>query len=160
MNKREFTDYLMQWNFEKPFTLRDFSGFAPSALVASETLPLVACLAKKLGVQGFRTLTGLNGNINIPVQKTRNAVAVKGLNDSAEDYSPEFENKTLSPVKITGSTVIGKELLVNSNSDVEAFIIDSITKEIAYKVESYMLEKVAEGAGKTITLNGLNNIKW
>ena len=32
--------------------------------------------------------------------------------------------------------------LVQANDDVEAFVIDSLTREISYKIEAYMLGKV------------------
>jgi hypothetical protein len=51
-------------------------------------------------------------------------------------------------------------MLVASNSDVEAFIIDSITRELAAEVEAYMLKKVAEGAGKEINYASLNAVTW
>jgi len=160
MNRKEFREFLQARNFDNPFVMRDFSGFAPKALVATETLPLVAMLEKKLGLKGYRTISGLNSQIEIPVQKSRNTVTAPGVNEASTDSNPTFEKLTLAPVKFTASTVIGKEMLVASNSDVEAFIIDSITRELAYEVENYMLQKVATGAGKEITYSALNAMTW
>lgn len=160
MNRKEFREFLQARNFDNPFVMRDFSGFAPKALVATETLPLVAMLEKKLGLKGYRTISGLNSQIEIPVQKSRNTVTTPGINEASTDSNPTFEKLTLAPVKFTASTVIGKEMLVASNSDVEAFIIDSITRELAYEVENYMLGKVATGAGREINYSALNAMTW
>ena len=51
-------------------------------------------------------------------------------------------------------------MLVNSNDDVEAFIVDSITRELAYKVEDYLLSKVTAGAGHTVTYSSNSAITW
>jgi hypothetical protein len=51
-------------------------------------------------------------------------------------------------------------MLANTNSDVEAFIIDSLLKEISYKIEAMMLGKVAEGAGKEINYSAVTAVTW
>lgn len=160
MNKREFSEFLQARNFDRPFELRDFTGFASPALVGTETIGLAQALEKRLGVKGYRTLQGLRNNITIPVQTGRIAVTTPGINEPATDSNPVFESVTLAPVKFTASTVIGKQMLANSNSDVEAFIVDSLMKEIAYKVENYMLAKVAEGAGKEINYASADAITY
>ena len=139
--KREFTSYLRAGNFTEKFTLRAFDGFGGqagengAALIGSENYPLVAALTKKMGVKGFRTLSGLTSNISIPVQTGRSTIEKKdNLRDTASVTAPVFTNKTLSPVKFVGNVRIGKELLVQANDDVVAFIIDSLTKEIGYKL--------------------------
>jgi len=147
MEKR-FAQYLSERQFEQPFMLRDFAGFADSALVGTETTPLVSALDRKLGVKGYRAINGLRSNITIPVQNSRLTVGEVGICESATDSNPTFEKVELSPKKITGSVLVCKEMLANTNSDVEAFIIDALLKEISYKIENMMLEKVAESAGK------------
>lgn len=155
-----FADYLKQRNFEKPFTLRDFTGFTDADLVGTQTTPLVAALDKRLGVKGFRALNGLHSNISIPVQTTRIQVADKDICAPAEDSNPAFTAVELSPNKITGSVLVCKQMLVNTNSDVEAFIIDSLLKEISYKVQQKMLAAVASAAATTITYSNINSITW
>jgi HK97 family phage major capsid protein len=121
----------------------------------------VAALEKVIGVKGFRTLAGLTSNISIPVQTTRNvAYQTEHLRDAATTSNPVFTPVLMTPVKISGNTRIGKELLVQANDDVEAFIIDSLTKEIGYKVEDYMLGKVATGASGSVTYSALGAIDW
>lgn len=160
MNKKQFANFLSERNFDKPFVMRDFTGFADQALVGTETTPLVAALDKRLGVKGYRAINGLRSNISIPVQATRLAVGEVGICDPATDTKPQFENVELTPHKITGSVLICKEMLANTNSDVEAFIIDSLLKEISYKIEAMMLGKVAEGAGKEINYSAVTAVTW
>lgn len=158
--KNEFRDFLSERNFDKPFVMRDFTGFADASLVGTETTPLVAALDKKLGVKGYRALNGLRSNISIPIQSTRLTVGEVGICEDSADTKPQFEAVELTPHKITGSVLICKEMLANTNSDVQAFIIDSLLKEITYKTEALMLSKVAESAGKEINYASVNAITW
>lgn len=166
MNKRDFINFIKSRNYEQGFNLRDFSGFGGmtgeggNALIGTEVMPLVQALTRKIGVKGFRTLTGLTQNVTIPVQTARPTAEKKGLRESATTSSPVFENKTLSPVKISGNTIIGAELLYQANDDIIAYVIDSLTRQIAYKTEAYILEKVAEGAGGEVTYSDLKSISF
>lgn len=163
----KFAEYLREGNFNEKFTVRNFTGFGGQTgeggapLIGTETQPLVAALEKVIGVKGFRTMAGLTSNISIPVQTTRNvAYQTAHLRDAATTSNPAFTNVTLSPVKISGNTLIGRELLVQANDDVEAFVIDSLTKEIGYKVEDYLLGKVTAGATGSVTYSALTAIDW
>ena len=166
MNKRDFINFIKSRNYEQGFNLRDFSGFGGmtgeggNALIGTEVMPLVQALTRKMGVKGFRTLTGLTQNVTIPVQTARPTAEKKGLRESATTSSPVFTNKTLSPVKISGNTIIGAELLYQANDDIVAYVIDSLTRQIAYKTEAYILEKVAEGAGGEVTYSDLKSISF
>ena len=166
-NTMKFADYLREGNFNEKFALRTFAGFGGQTgeggapLIGTETQPLVAALEKVIGVKGFRTIAGLTSNISIPVQTTRNvAYQTEHLRDVATTSNPVFTNVMLTPVKISGNTRIGKELIAQANDDIEAFIIDSLTKEIGYKVEDYLLSKVAAGASSSVTYSALNAIDW
>lgn len=166
-NTMKFAEYLREGNFNDKFTVRTFAGFGGQTgeggapLIGTETQPLVAALEKVIGVKGFRTIAGLTSNISIPVQTTRNtAYQTTHLRDAATTSNPAFTNVMLTPVKISGNTRIGKELIAQANDDVEAFIIDSLTKEIGYKVEDYLLGKVTAGATGSVTYSALTAIDW
>lgn len=167
-NIMKFADYLREGNFNEKYTLnRTYTGFGGQTgeggapLIGTETQPLVAALEKVIGVKGYRTISGLTSNISIPVQSTRNvAYQTTHLRDAATTSNPAFTNVMLTPVKISGNTRIGKELIAQVNDDVEAFLIDSLTKEIGYKVEDYMLGKVATGASGSVTYSALTAINW
>ena len=167
MNTKEnFRDFIKSGNFEKPFTFRDFTGFGGGVgaggtpLIGTDTQPLVQALTRKMGVSGFRTLSGLHFNVSIPVQTTRNVVYQTGLNEAATTSNPGFTAVTLSPVKISGNTVVGKDLLTQCNDDIVAFVVDSLQKEIAYKIEDYMLGKVVASNPTEINYSALSAIDW
>ena len=166
-SKREFKEFLEKREFDKPFNFRSFTGFGGltgqggQSLIGTETLPLVKILEKKLGVKGYRVLSGLTSNITIPVQTTRNvAYATTNLRDAATESNPGFTPVTLTPTKISGNTTIGKELLTQVNDDVIAFVIDSLLKEISYKIEDYMLGKVVAANPTEINYSALNAIDF
>jgi HK97 family phage major capsid protein len=144
--------------------MRDFAGFSGATggtgLIGTDTLSLVEVLKKKLSLTGISTMSGLTGNISVPVQTGRIAVSQTGMTGAAEASKPEFTNKVLSPVKFTGNCVIGADLLAQCNDDVSAFVLNSLLAEISYKVEDYILGKVAEGAGNTVTYSGISAVKW
>lgn len=166
-SKREFKEFLEKREFDKPFNFRTFTGFGGltgqggQSLIGTETLPLVQILEKKLGVKGYRVLSGLTSNITIPVQTTRNvAYVTDNLRDAATESNPGFTPVTLTPHKISGNTTIGKELLTMVNDDVISFVIDSLLKEISYKIEDYMLAKVVAGNPTEINYSALNAIDF
>ena len=166
----KFQEYLRAGDFSSKFTFnRDApyggfggqSGEGGASLIGTETKPLVAALEKVIGVKGFRTMAGLTSNISIPVQTSRNVIyKTDHLRDAGTASNPAMTPVAMSPVKLTGNTRIGKELLVQANDDIEAFVIDSLTKEIGYKVEDYLLGKVATGAGGSVTYSALSAIDW
>lgn len=161
MKNEQFKNFLRGGDFQSPFTLRGYEGWTDAALVGTETYPLVKALEKKMGVQGFKSLSGLRQNISIPVQKTRVAITQTAtLHDDATEGKPEFESRMLSPKKFTGMVRISKDLLTLCTDDIEAFIIDSLTAEIGYKFESYLLGQVAAAATNTVTYSGLDAFTW
>lgn len=166
-SKREFREYIEKREFDKPFNFRSFSGFGGltgqggESLIGTQVLPLVQILQKKLGVKGYRVLSSLTSNITIPVQTTRNVAYVTDhLRDAATESNPGFTPVTLTPHKISGNTTIGKELLTQVNDDVIAFVIDSLLKEISYKIEDYMLGKVVAGNPTEINYASLGSIDF
>ena len=165
--KNEFREFLQARDYDKPFMLRDFTGFGGknaengAPLIGTETMPLVAALEKRMGVKGFRVLSGLTSNVSIPVQTGRQTISQKSdIRDAASNSNPVFSAKTLTPVKFAGVTRVGKELLVQANDDVIAFVIDSLTKEIGYTLQSYMLGKVESAASNAITYTDSNSFDW
>lgn len=158
--KHEFRDFLAARDFDKPFVMRDFTGFTDADLTGTQTTPLVPALAKRMGLKGYRAINGLHSNISIPVETTRVQVGAKDICAPADDSNPEFTNVTLSPNKITGSVLICKQMLANTNSDVEAYIIDALLKEITYQIEAMMLGKVATAAATEINYASINAITW
>ena len=165
--KREFQEFLKARNYDKPFVLRTFTGFGGKtgeggeSLIGTDTLDLIPALRKKLGIKGFRTMNGLHYNVSIPVQTSRNTIyQTADLRTAANESNPAFTNKTLTPVKLSGNTVIGTELIVQANDDIVGFVIDSLTREISFKLEDFMLGKVIAANPTEINYASLSAIDW
>ena len=159
-SKRDFQDYLKSRNFDKPFVLRDFTGYGAS-LIGTDTIELVPALEKIMGVKGFRTLNGLHYNVSIPVQTGRNTIyQTADLRTAATTSNPAFTNKVLTPVKLSGNTVIGTELIVQANDDIVGFVMSSLEKEIAYKLQDFLLSKVVSANPAEINYASLSAIDW
>lgn len=165
--KQEFRDYITAGNFDKPFNFRTFEGFGGltgqggESLIGTQTLPLVQILEKRMGVKGYRVLSGLTSNISIPVQTTRNtAYITDNLRDAVTESNPAFTPVVLTPHKIGGACEIGKELLTQVNDDIISFVIDSLLKEISYSIQSLMLDKVVAANPTQINYSSLASIDW
>ena len=139
--------------------LREFNGLTGGA-VGTETVEFAKVLQKKLGVKGYRVMSGLTSNVSIPVLKNRFAIAETELNGTATTSANTFEQRTLQPKKFVGEVVVGEDLLLQANDDVEAFVIESLTAEIAAKVQAYMLKKAKEYAKEAFVFADVKNIKW
>lgn len=165
--KREFQEFLKARNYDKPFVLRTFTGFGGKtgeggeSLIGTDTIDLIPALRKKMGLKGFRTMEGLHYNVSIPVQTSRNTIyQTADLRTAATESNPAFTQKVLTPVKLSGNTVIGTELIVQANENIIGFIIDSLTNEIAFKLEDFMLGKVIAANPTEINYSALSAIDW
>lgn len=139
--------------------LRDFNGLTGGA-IGTETTEFAKVLEKKLGIQGYRVMSGLTSNVSIPVLKNRFDIAETDLNGEATTSANTFESRILQPKKFVGQVVVGEDLLLQANDDVEAFVIDTLTAEIAAKVQAYMLKKAKEYAKKAFIFDDVKNVKW
>lgn len=111
-------------------------------------LPLQANLV--LSQAGVRMMTGLKGNISWP---SFNDVDVywEGENTEAKDAGGKFNKGALvSPVRLTAHASFSKQLLVQDNIDVEAFIRNRIAQKMAQKIEetAFSKAKLSEYAPK------------
>lgn len=165
--KTEFRDFIKAGDFDKSFMLRDFTGFGGqegqngAPLIGTTTFPLVAALQKVMGLRNFRTLSNLHFNVSIPVQTGRPTPQVlSDVRAAAAESNPSFTAKVLTPVKISANTIIGKDLLLQAEDSVTQFVIDSLVKEIGYKVENFMLNKIIEAQPTEINYSSLSAIDW
>lgn len=113
-------------------------------------LPLQANLV--LSQAGVRMMTGLRGNISWP-SFTDVDVYWEGENTEAKDAGGKFNKGSLvSPVRLTATAAFSKQLLVQDNIDVEAFIRNRIAQRMAQKIEetAFSKEKLSEYAPKGI----------
>jgi HK97 family phage major capsid protein len=96
-------------------------------------LPLQSSLV--LAQAGARFMTGLQGNIYWPEFSGAN-VFWEGENDEAKDGAGAFsKGDVFKPLRLTAYVDISKQLLVQENTSVEAYIRQAIAVAIAQKIE-------------------------
>lgn len=113
-------------------------------------LPLQANLV--LSQAGVRMMTGLKGNISWP-SFTDVDVHWEGENTEAKDAGGKFNKGSLvTPVRLTATASFSKQLLIQDNIDVEAFIRNRIAQRMAQKIEetAFSKAKLSEYAPKGI----------
>lgn len=141
------------------FELRAFDGLSANGVVGNTTTEIADIISKKLGIKGYKTLSGLTNNVTIPVMG-RPTVSELDLNGTAVASKPTFEGRTLAPKKFVGEILVGEDLLLQSNDDVEAFVIQALTNEISAKLEAYMLGKAKEYAQEGFLHTGIETVTW
>lgn len=102
-------------------------------------LPLQSALV--LARAGARFMTGLQGNIYWPEFSGAN-VFWEGENAEAKDGAGKFSKGDLfKPLRLTAYVDISKQLLVQENTSVEAYIRQAIAVAIAQKIEQTAFSK-------------------
>ena len=102
-------------------------------------LPLQSSLV--LARAGARFMTGLQGNIYWPEFSGAN-VFWEDENAEAKDGAGEFsKGETYKPLRLTAYVDISKQLLVQENTSVEAYIRQAIAVAIAQKIEQTAFSK-------------------
>ena len=115
-------------------------GTNGAGLVATDTLfnELVPALVEKtvLGAAGVRTISGLTGNIKIPVGDAAEAAWVATEGADAAETTPTIGDVSATPKGLASYTDITRELLLQSGISVQSFITDALLSAMARKVES------------------------
>lgn len=113
-------------------------------------LPLQPALV--LSRAGARMMTGLTGNIYWPKFSGAN-VFWENENDNATDGAGTFsKGDTFKPARLTAFVDISKQLLIQENQSVEAYVRQAIAVAIAQKLESTAF---SEDAASAPTLGGM-----
>ncbi|SFF96572.1 phage major capsid protein, HK97 family [Prevotella sp. KH2C16] len=107
--------------------------------VATDLLDLVTPLENELiaARAGATFLAGLQGNIDIPFY-TGTTAGWAGEVEAAADGSGKFKKKTLSPKRITGYVDLSRQLLIQSNDSIEAYIQSSLVEAVRQTLEGTM----------------------
>ncbi|MDR0666852.1 MAG: phage major capsid protein [Campylobacteraceae bacterium] len=94
-----------------------------------------------------KILTGLSGDIEIPVQLTSSQIQNLTEIGAITDSDITFGQKTLSPKRVGGSVPYSKRLVLQSALSVEQFIQADLLQQIALKIDWNLLN--ADGTGNT-----------
>ena len=107
--------------------------------------------ADKMGV---RKLTGLTGDVSIPVQST-NVTTVTTTNeaDPVDSTNIALTSVTLSPERLSAHTKVSQQLLAQNSFDLQSFLADDIRRglELQYNTElKGKIENITETDGTGI----------
>lgn len=126
-------------------------------VVATELFDILKPLRAKnvLAQAGAKFLTGLVGNVQVPVM-TKSNVTWEGETAAAKDGAGTFSHVTLSPKRLTAFVDISKQMIAQDSVDVEGAIREDLVNAINSKIEETVLGAAAgtatqpEGIFKTI----------
>lgn len=126
-------------------------------VVATELFDILKPLRAKnvLAQAGAKFLTGLVGNVQVPVM-TKSNVTWEGETAAAKDGAGTFSHVTLSPKRLTAFVDISKQMIAQDSVDVEGAIREDLVNAINSKLEETVLGAAAgtatqpEGIFKTI----------
>ena len=126
-------------------------------VVATELFDILKPLRAKnvLAQAGAKFLTGLVGNVQVPVMSKSN-VTWEGETTTAKDGAGAFSHVTLSPKRLTAFVDISKQMIAQDSVDVESTIREDLVNAINSKLEETVLGAAAgtatqpEGIFKTI----------
>ena len=113
---------------------------AGQEVVAEDKLNILEPLRASLVMTqaGATYMTGLVGNVSIPVQSGSN-VGWAGEIEAAKDGAGTFSEVTLSPKRITAFLDVSKQFLLQDSASAEALLRADIVRAIANKLEATIL---------------------
>lgn len=125
--------------------------------VSTDLLDLVTPLENELiaARAGATFLTGLQGNIQIP-RFSGVTAGWAGEVGAASDGGGTFDTKTLSPKRITSYVDISRQLLIQANDSVDAYIQSNLVEAVRQTLESTMFS--ASAATSTAPAGLLNGV--
>lgn len=123
--------------------------------VATDVLGILPALrAKSVLVQaGANYMTGLTGNISIPVYSGSN-VTWEGEVAAAQDGAGEFTEVKLEPKRLTAYVDVSKQFLIQDSNSAEELLKADIVNAIAEKLEKTLL---GDAAGTATMPTGMFN---
>ena len=126
--------------FQRDLTATD-SGDTGSTLVATEKPEMIEALkAQPIVAQlGARVLEGLSSNVTIPKAGVATAAFV-GENASSTETTPTIGSISLSPKRVTAYSELSKQLLAQSNFDVENMIRNDLVEAINLKWDAVAID--------------------
>lgn len=110
--------------------------------VPTETMALLEPLYANQVLSSFTLLTGLSSNISIPSMTAGAAGWADEIGD-AQASGEKFASKGMKPKRLTCYCPISKQLLIQSNSNIEAIIRADIQKAVMDKLQSTILGDAA-----------------
>jgi HK97 family phage major capsid protein len=107
-------------------------------LVSTDLGEFVPALRPRMKVMelGATVLSGLTGNLDLPIGNALASATWEGENDAAAETTPTTSKLSLSPNRLAAFTDVSKQLMVQSNSvSVEAWVRSELSNAIARAVD-------------------------
>lgn len=135
-------------------------GIVPEDFRADQFIGLLrnSAIVRSLGA---RTLSNLRGNTVIPKQTSTTAATWLAEGDSLTDTDPlTFDTVTLQPRHVGALTELSRQLIQQSNPDIEALVRDDFVKVIGLAVDRALIHGngVKEPAGLVDTATGTGTL--
>jgi len=135
-------------------------GIVPEDFRADQFIGLLrnSAIVRSLGA---RTLSGLRGNVVIPKQTSTTAATWLAEGDALTDTDPlTFDTVTLQPRHVGALTELSRQLIQQSNPDIEALVRDDFVKVIGLAVDRALIHGngVKEPAGLVDTATGTGTL--
>lgn len=114
-------------------------------LVPTELRSVIDILREKLQVRslGAQLLGGLQGDIEFPKMAAGSDPDEKAENAVADEYTPSVTKFAMSPKRLPIFAEVSKKLIVQSSTDVEAWL----RNELAFRLATRMDQRAINGSG-------------
>lgn len=130
-------DVLNAHNFTRSQAAGD--GTKGAALVATDHLDgsFIGLLRKRAALSrlGVRTLTGLQGNVDIPRQTGGSTAYWVGEGSGPTESDATFDSVSLTPHTLAGAVSITRRMLQQGTPDMEALIRDDLIRGLALEID-------------------------
>jgi hypothetical protein len=135
---------LLPWR--RDLSLSTLPQVIQTSVSSDEPIPFL-CAKTICGRLGATILDGLTGgNVKLPRVTLGGTATWLPEIGPGTDSDQSFDAFTISPKRISGSTVISRQLVYQSSPDIEAFIARDISAAIGVAVEAAALTQLARFA--------------
>lgn len=134
-------------DFEKRTTLTAGTPATAGNLIATGLGELIGALRPNLVLDqlGVRRLGGLVGNLDFPRKDSNSTATWVGEGVTSPESNPTIGKISLSPKRLTSTTVVSDQLMRQSSIDVEAMVREDLNLSISEKLNETMIN--GSGAG-------------
>ena len=124
-------------------------------LVQTDLGAVIPALQPRLKVaeMGATILSGLTGNLDLPIGNALASAAWEGENDTTAETTPSTSLLSLRPNRLAAFTDISKQLLAQSSTSVEAWVRTELANAIARAVDAAAIN----GSGASNQPTGILN---
>lgn len=135
--------------------LQTGASAAGGYLVQTDVIDFITALRNNMPSirAGARLMTGLNGDVSIPVLSTDATAAWRSEIGTAGQADPAFSAVTMTPHRLTDYTTYSRQLLLQTSYDVENIVRNSLTYAVANALETAGME----GDGNSQVPQGILN---